>query len=180
LIPLSLRRAIFLDRDGVINEDHEYVGQIERFHIYPFVGPALKSLKEKGFLFFIVTNQSGIGRGFFKEEDMHRVHAFLQEKMKEHEVEFTEIYFSPHHPDTPNDIRKPSPKLVLEAAKKYGIDLARSYVIGDAPTDLEMAYRAGCKAVLVRTGKGAKTEKLPDVKFDFVFNDLSEAARAIQ
>jgi D-glycero-D-manno-heptose 1,7-bisphosphate phosphatase len=176
---LSLKKAIFLDRDGVINEDHEYVGQLERFHIYPFVGPALKLLKEKGFHFFIVTNQSGIGRGYFSEDEMHRVHDFLAEKMKEYDVNFTEIFFSPHHPDTPNDVRKPSPKFVLTAAEKYGIDLKNSFVIGDAATDLEMGYRAGCHVILVRTGKGVKTEKIQGVKFDHVFNNLLEAAEFI-
>jgi len=175
---MSLKRAIFLDRDGVINEDLHYVGQPERFHIFPYVGPALKLLAEKGFLFFIVTNQSGIGRGFFTVEDMHRVHDILINKMREFGVEFTEIYFSPHHPDTPNDIRKPSPKLVLQAAEKYEIDLSHSYVIGDSSTDLEMGYRAGCKVVLVRSGKGSTTEKLPNVKFDYVFDDLLDAAQA--
>jgi D-glycero-D-manno-heptose 1,7-bisphosphate phosphatase len=164
----------------VINVDHPYVGEPERFEIFPFVGPALELLAGKGFLFFIVTNQSGIGRGYFSEEDMHQLHDILQNKMKEHGVAFTEIYFSPYHPDTPNDIRKPSPKLVLDAAQKYGLDLSSSYVIGDASTDLEMGYRAGCKAVLVRTGKGAKTEKIPGIKFDYVFNDLLEAAKSIQ
>lgn len=174
---MKLSRAIFLDRDGVINEDHPYVGEVERFIIFPYVGPALKLLSEKGFKFFIVTNQSGIGRGFFTEEAMHQLHGILVEKMKEYGVEFTEIYYSPHHPDTPNDIRKPSPKLVLGAAEKYGLDLKNSYVIGDAATDLEMAYNAGCKAVLVRSGKGAKTEKTPGVKFDYVFDNLYEAAK---
>jgi len=173
------RRAVFLDRDGVINEDYGYVGQPERFHIFPFVGPALRLLIEKGFMLFIVTNQSGIERGYFTMEDTDRLHDILRNRMREHGVEFAGIYVSPYHPDTPNDVRKPSPRFVLEAARDHEIDLPTSYVIGDGPADLEMGRRAGCRVVLVRSGIGAKTEKLPDVKFDFVFDDLMGAAKGL-
>lgn len=173
------KRAIFLDRDGVLNEDDGYIGQPERFHVFPYVGPALKLLAEKGFLFFIVTNQSGIARGYFTMEDTNRLHDLLKKQMQTYHVKFTKIYISPHHPDEPNTSRKPSPEMVLEAAREYSIDLSASYVIGDSACDLEMGYRAGCRVVLVRSGEGAKTEKLPEVKFDYVFDNLLEAAKVL-
>jgi histidinol-phosphate phosphatase family protein len=172
-------RAVFLDRDGTLNEDHGYVGQEERFHIYPFVGEALKLFVEKGFSLFIVTNQSGIERGYFKMEDTHRLHSILAEKMKSYGVEFKEIFICPHLTGTQSDTRKPSPKFVLDAAKKYNIDLSNSYVIGDRNTDLEMGYRAGCRVVLVRTGAGKETEAA-QTKFDYVFDDLFQAAKFLK
>ncbi|MCC7517838.1 MAG: HAD family hydrolase [Verrucomicrobiae bacterium] len=173
------RRAVFLDRDGVLNEDLGYVGQPERFRIYPFTGEALGLLVRKGFLLFIVTNQSGIERGYFTLEDTHRLHALLAEAVRPHGAEFEEIFIAPYKEDTPNDVRKPSPKFVLDAAKRHGIDLAISYVMGDRTTDLEMGRRAGCRTVLLRTGAGGETEKASGVRFDFVFDDLLEAARML-
>lgn len=180
LFKLNLQRAIFLDRDGVLNEDLGYVGQPERFKIFNYVGTALKLLAEKGFLFFIITNQSGIERGYFTLEDTQRLHSILAEQMRFYSVEFTGIYISPYCESTPNDIRKPSPKMLLEAAQKHQINLETSYVIGDRPTDLEMGYRAGCRVVLVRSGAGAETEKLPQTKFDYVFENLLDAAQSLR
>jgi len=176
----SGRRAVFLDRDGVLNEDVGYVGQPERFRIFPFVGEALRLLAGKGFVLFIVTNQSGVARGYFTMEDVRHLHQILANAVRPWGVKFADIFVSPHHPDTPNDTRKPSPKFVLEAAREHHLDLASSYVIGDRATDLEMGCNAGCRVVLVRSGEGRETEKLPGVKFDFVFDDLLEAARKLE
>ncbi len=176
---MKLRRAIFLDRDGVLNEDLGYVGQPDRFHIFSWVAPALKLFTEKGFLLFIVTNQSGIERGYYTMEDTHRLHSILAEHVRPHGVEFTGIFVSPYRESTPNDIRKPSPKFVLDAAEQYHLDLPSSYVIGDRSTDLEMGHRAGCRVVLVRSSAGKETEKEPGVKFDHVFDTLLEAAQTL-
>lgn len=172
-------RAVFLDRDGVLNEDLGYVGQPERFHVFPWVGPALRLLTQKGFLLFIVTNQSGIERGYFTMDDTERLHRLLAAQMRSYGVEFAGIHVSPYHPETPNDIRKPSPKMILDAARKHRLDMPSSYVIGDQPSDLEMGYRAGCRVVLVRTGAGGTTEKRAGVKYDFIFDNLLEAAEAL-
>ena len=112
-------------------------------------------------------------------KDTEHLHKILIQQIRPYKVEFKEIYISPYRPETPNDTRKPSPKFVLEAAKKYGIVLATSYVIGDSNSDLEMGYRAGCRSVLVRSGAGAKTEKTPGVKYDFIFDNLLDAAKAL-
>jgi len=176
----SGRRAVFLDRDGVLNEDLGYVGQPERFRIYPFAGEALRLFADKGFALFIVTNQSGVARGYFTMEDIQRLHQILLDRVRPLGVEFTDIFVSPDHPEMPSETRKPSPKFALDAARKHHLDLASSYVIGDKPTDLEMGYNANCRVVLVRTGGGRETEKQQGVKFDFVFDDLLEAARSLE
>ena len=176
----SLPRAVFLDRDGVLNEDCGYVGQVERFHIFPFVGKALKILSKKGFLLFVVTNQSGIGRGYYTMSDAEQLHQILCDHMKKQGVAFARIYVSPDSPLVPSETRKPSPKFLLDAAKEFKIDLKTSYVIGDKSSDLEMARRAGCKAVLVRSGYGKETEKEPGIKFDFNFEDLLDAAKVLK
>lgn len=177
--PPVARRAVFLDRDGVLNEDLGYVGQPERFRIYPFVGEALGLLTRKGFLLFIVTNQSGIERGYFTLEDTHRLHALLAEAVRPHGAVFTEIFVAPYKESTPNDVRKPSPRFVFDAARRHRLDLAASYAIGDRATDLEMGRRAGCRTILLRTGAGRETENAGGVAFDFVYDDLLVAARAI-
>lgn len=172
-------RAIFLDRDGVLNEDHGYVGQLERFDIFPFVAEAMGLFAQKGFMLVVVTNQSGIERGFYTMEDTQRLHQILQEHIRHTGASIAEFCVSPFLESTPNDIRKPSPKMMLEATRKHSIDISTSYVIGDRRTDLEMARRAGCRAVLVRTGAGHKTEKESGIRYDFVFDNVLEAARAL-
>lgn len=176
---MSLRRAIFLDRDGVLNEDLGYVGQPERFHIFPYVAEALRLFTQKGFLLVVVTNQSGIERGYYSWDDTHRLHEILANQVSPYGVKFTDFCISPFKESTPNDVRKPSPKMVLEAALKHHIDLLNSYVIGDRSIDLEMGYRAGCSVVLVRSGAGSETEKMNGIKFDFAFDNLLEAAKAL-
>jgi len=171
------KRAIFLDRDGVLNEDHGYVGQMNRFDIFPYAGQALRALVDKGFTLILVTNQSGVARGYFTMEDTRLLHAHLCGEMKKHGVDFADIYVSYCHPDQPDEFRKPSPKFLFMAAEKHQIDLASSYVIGDQASDLKMAQSAGCRAVLVRSGAGAKTEKIPGVKFDYIFENLLEASK---
>jgi D-glycero-D-manno-heptose 1,7-bisphosphate phosphatase len=176
---VKLRRAVFLDRDGVLNEDLGYVGHPERFNIFPYVGEALQLFAKKKFQLFIVTNQSGVGRGYYTMDDVHNLHRILAEHVRPFGVKFTDIFVSPYRQDTPNDVRKPSPKFVLDAAKKHHLDLPNSYVIGDRSTDLQMGYNAGCRVVLVRSGAGRETEKEPGVKFDQVFDHLLEAAQKL-
>lgn len=178
--PHSINRAVFLDRDGTLNEDCGYVGQVDRFHIYPFVAEALKILSQKGFLLFVVTNQSGIGRGYYTMEDTECLHQILIDHLKPHGVVLTKIYTSPDSPLVKSETRKPSPKFILEAAEEFHINLTTSYVIGDKDIDMQMAQNAGCKGILVRTGYGKEIEKQPDMKFNFVFDDLLAAAKELK
>lgn len=174
---LGRNRAVFLDRDGTINEDKNYLSDVRNLKIIPGAIEAANLLKKKGFLIFIVSNQSGLARGFFKPEDLERIHDKIKEIFP-----LDGIYYCPHHPDENCSCRKPKPKMLLALADKFRIDLARSYLIGDALSDMEMGQRAGCKALLVLTGRGKETEASlgeggPPV--EFIAGDILEAAKWI-
>ena len=172
------KRAVFVDRDGTINIDHGYVGQIERFELIDRPLEGLGLLGRNDFLLFMVTNQSGLERGLFTDAEMKKLHAHLQKLLKPHGAQFTKFFVSPHKQETPNDVRKPSPKFLLEAAKKYGLDLSCSYMIGDkGDTDIQCGINAGCRTILVRTGTGKEWENHPTIKPDFIADDLLDAAQ---
>jgi D-glycero-D-manno-heptose 1,7-bisphosphate phosphatase len=154
-----VNRAVFLDRDGTLIEDKDYLHLPEEVVIYPGVGPALKRLQDAGFKLFIVTNQSGVGRGMFPLEDVHRVHEHLCRELAKDGVRFEKIYIAPEAPDQSSRGRKPSPQFLLDARDEFGIDLSQSYMVGDKLIDLECGWNAGVKqSILVRTGYGAKVE----------------------
>ncbi|MGY3945698.1 D-glycero-beta-D-manno-heptose 1,7-bisphosphate 7-phosphatase [Aeromonas tecta] len=148
--------AIFLDRDGVINEDTGYVSQVDDFHFLPGVIDAMQLLKQKGYQLIVVTNQSGIARGYFSEDDFMNLTEWMDWSLADRGVDLDGIYFCPHHPDhgAPCDCRKPAPGMLLLAQQELGIDMSRSYMVGDKPSDLSAAMNAkvGHK-VMVRTGK---------------------------
>ena len=149
-----MKRAIFLDRDGTLNEDIGYAHKLEDYELLPGVIEGLKRLKE--FTLFIITNQSGIGRGYFKEEDMHEFNNHMLDEFKKESIEIEKVYFCPHAPEENCTCRKPSARYIKEAEKEYGINLAESYVIGDHAWDIVLAKNAGCKGVYLLTGHGVK------------------------
>ncbi len=154
-----MKRAVFLDRDGTINEEKEYLADPAKVVLFPGVGPALRRLMDGGYLLFIVTNQSGIGRGYYTLDDMHRVNARVCELLARDGVRFEKIYFAPEAPEQPSRGRKPSPQFLFDARDEFGLDLAQSYMIGDKLIDLECGWNAGVKkSILVRTGYGGKVE----------------------
>lgn len=155
-----MKRAVFLDRDGTLNVERNYLCDPDQLELFPGVGVALRKLVEAGFLLFIVTNQSGIGRGYYTVEDMHRVNARLSEKLSREGVRFEKIYFAPEAPEQPSRGRKPSPQFLFDARDEFGIDLSQSYMIGDKLIDLECGLNAGVRqSILVRTGYGTEAEK---------------------
>ena len=137
-----MNRAVFLDRDGTLIEDKDYLHRPEEVVIYPGVGAALKRLQDAGFKLFLVTNQSGVGRGKFPIEDVHRVHEQLCRELAKDGVRFVKIYIAPEAPDAPSRGRKPSPQFLFDARDEFHLDLAQSYMIGDKLIDLE----CGCSA----------------------------------
>ena len=156
---MTMNRAVFLDRDGTIVEEKDYLSGPDQVMILPGAAEALKRLQNGGFKLFIVTNQSGIGRGYYTMEDMHRVNARLLEELGRHGVRIEKIYFAPEAPEQPSRGRKPSPQFLFDARDEFGIDLAQSYIIGDKLSDLECGWNAGVKkSILVRTGYGAEQE----------------------
>jgi D-glycero-D-manno-heptose 1,7-bisphosphate phosphatase len=174
-----MKRAVFLDRDGTLIEEREYLHRPEDVTIFTGAGAALRRLSDAGFALFIVSNQSGVGRGYFTMADVENVHRHLCAELAREGVTFTKIYVAPEAPDQPSRGRKPSPQFLFDARNEFGVDLGGSYMIGDKLIDLECGWNAGVKeSLLVRTGYGAELErKSPDkLKKTVVVDGLAAAA----
>lgn len=151
--------AVFLDRDGVINEDREYVHTIDEFKFIDGVIETCQKLKQQGYLLVVVTNQSGIGRGMFTEEQFMQLTEWMDWSLADRGVDLDGIYFCPHTPEADCACRKPKPGMLLDAAKELDIDMANSYMVGDKVADLEAGRAAGVgTVVLVRSGKPVTAE----------------------
>jgi D-glycero-D-manno-heptose 1,7-bisphosphate phosphatase len=156
-----MKRAVFLDRDGTLMEEKEYLHRPEEVSVFPGAGAALKSLNEAGFLLFIVSNQSGVGRGYFTLADVAKVHERLTGELARAGAEIKKIYVAPEAPGQPSRARKPSPQFLFDARDELGVDLAESYMIGDKLIDMECGWNAGVKrSILVKTGYGMKHVKV--------------------
>lgn len=174
-----MNRAVFLDRDGVLIEERNYLHRVEDAAFLPGVAAALKRLSDAGFKLFIVSNQSGVGRGYFTLADVERVNEHLCRELARAGVRFEKIYIAPEAPGQPSHGRKPSPQFLFDARDEFGVDLAQSFMIGDKLIDLECGWNAGVKtSILVRTGYGAKLErKSPEpLKLAEMVDDLNGAA----
>lgn len=170
-----MRRAVFLDRDGTINREVNFLSDRDEIKLLPGAGEAIGKLNEDGWLAVVVTNQSGIGRGYFTEEAVEKVHQRLKELLGDEGAELDAIYYCPHHPDAGCDCRKPATGLLRQAVADFDIDLNRSFVIGDKVSDVEMGHRAGCKTVLVLTGYGDESQSRTQMA-DHLAPDLRAAA----
>ena len=172
-------RAIFLDRDGTIVKDVGYARSPEQIHLLTGAGKAIREFRRRGYLVVLVTNQSGIGRGYFTESDLEAMHDKLRSDLAASGATLDAVYFCPHLPaDDPRcqaacDCRKPSPGMLLRAAKDLDVDLSRSYMIGDAACDVGAGKAAGCRTVLV-VSSGAERGAIDDFGADFVVRDLTE------
>jgi D-glycero-D-manno-heptose 1,7-bisphosphate phosphatase len=174
-----MNRAVFLDRDGTLIAEKNYLHRPEHVEIFPGAGTALKRLADAGFKFVMVTNQSGIGRGYFTLADAERVNEHLAREFARTGVRFEKIYLAPEAPDQPSRGRKPSPQFLFDARDELGLKLGESFMIGDKLIDLECGWNAGVKkSMLVRTGYGAELERTsPDqLKPAVVVDDLRGAA----
>jgi D-glycero-D-manno-heptose 1,7-bisphosphate phosphatase len=166
---MGTRRAVFLDRDGTINIEVQYLSKVEDFQFIPGVPLALKRLKDAGFLLVVVTNQSGIGRGYYDEAALKAVHDHMHQELAAYGAAVDACYFCPHHPKHASgpylkecDCRKPMPGMLLQAARELDIDLAASFMIGDKLADVEAGLKAGCTPLLVLTGYGSgQVDELP-------------------
>ncbi len=176
------RKAAFVDRDGTINVDVGYLGDPEGLVLIGGAIEGLRMLRRAGFLLFVVTNQSGIGRGLYSLKDMEAVNGHLVDLAGREGVSFERIYFSPEAPGSPSPGRKPSPKFLLDASSEFGVDLSRSYMIGDKASDLQCGWNAGVRrSLLVRTGYGERVveEGLEGLEKAVVVENLLEAAHWI-
>ena len=154
-----MSRAVFFDRDGVLNVDKGYLYRVEDFVFLPGVA-SLKRLTDAGYLLFLVTNQSGVGRGYYTMADVDRLHAYMAKELARQGVAFRKIYAAPEAPGEPSRGRKPSPQFLFDARDEFGVNLAESYMVGDKLIDLETGWNAGVKkSILVRTGYGAEVER---------------------
>lgn len=156
-------RAVFLDRDGTISEEVGYLDSIERLRLIPGSALAIKLLNERGLKAVVVTNQSGVARGFFSESRLQEVHEELERRLRKEGAHLDGIYYCPHLPGDGNepylgvcDCRKPASGLLFQAAADLGLDLRASYMIGDHYSDVECAQRVGAKGILVLTGHGGE------------------------
>ena len=144
-------KTVFLDRDGVINEERkDYVKNLDEFIILKGVSKAIKLLKEKNFLVIIVTNQSAVNRKLLTENQLNEIHNYLQVNLRKDDTICDAIYYCPHKPEENCKCRKPKPGLLLRAAEEHSIDMKNSFLIGDSMTDIEAADMAGCKGILLK------------------------------
>ena len=173
---MTADRAVFLDRDGTIMEDSNCVGDFGRVVLIPGAARALKQLQDAGYRLFVITNQSGVGRGYFTRESVEAIHAHLDRYFANAGVHFDRYYVCLHHPEDNCDCRKPKPKFLLDAAREYGLDLSRCFMIGDRPSDIQAGINAGASTILVLTGAGRDSLANQEVEPDFVAEDILAAA----
>ena len=159
-------KVIFLDRDGTINKEVEYLYRPEDLVLLPGAAEGIALMRQEGFRILVVTNQAGIARGYYTEEQMHRLHGYLNSELKKRGAWIDDFYFCPHHPvhgigeyKKVCRCRKPDTGMFEEAAAKYEIDKSRSWMIGDKLIDVEAGRRFGIRTVLVGTGYGAKARQ---------------------
>jgi len=179
------KRAVFLDRDGVLNVDNGYVSQVDDFEFIEGVIEACKKLKDKGYLLVVITNQSGIARGYFSEEQFHTLTEWMDWSLADRGVDLDGIYYCPHHAEkglgeykVACDCRKPKPGMLLSAIKDLNIDVSNSILVGDKVSDLQAGIAAGVKMnYLVRTGKEISNEG--EQLATAVFADLATIAEQL-
>jgi D-glycero-D-manno-heptose 1,7-bisphosphate phosphatase len=186
----GLRPAIFLDRDGCVTDEVGYINHISRAKIYPFAPEAIRMLKSTGLPVIIVTNQSGVGRGYFTEEIVGQVHRLVEDALSAVGTSVDAFYYCPHHPSAVVEryrqecrCRKPGTGMPEEAAKRFGIDLSSSYVVGDTYRDMKMGFGMGARTVMLMTGYGRgeyeyRREGWPRMP-DLIAENLMEAAKII-
>lgn len=183
---MEQRRAVFLDRDGTINVEKDYLYRIEDFEFIPGAPEAIKRLKDAGFLVIVVTNQSGVARGYYTLEDVNRLHDHIQNELEKIGTSIDAFYVCPHHPtegigdySRECDCRKGNPGMLLQAAKDFDIDLARSIMVGDKLADVEAGRRSGCVPYLVLTGYGMQESGSEAVGSVKKFASLNEVVGGI-
>lgn len=168
--------AIFIDRDGTLVEEVNYLHRVEDLRFFADTDAAIRLLKDNNFLIIVVTNQSGIGRGIYDEAAMHRIHEKIQTDLTE---KLDAFYFCPHLPDDGCDCRKPNLGMIEAACREFQIDLQNSWIIGDKAIDVETGFNAGIKTALVLTGYGKTAAKTLTRKSDVIAENLLAAVEQI-
>lgn len=146
------RRCVFIDRDDTVAKNVPYCDSPDKFHLYPGVPEDIRRLNDAGFLVIMITNQSGIGRGYFTEETLQAIHAKMNAEIQSAGGHLDAIYYCPHRPEDGCDCRKPRNRLGILAAKEHDIDLKGSYMVGDSDADMEFGNSLGCRSIRVGSG----------------------------
>ena len=188
-----MNKAVFLDRDGTINEEVNYLSNSEDLKLYPNTITALQTFKSLGFLNIIITNQSGIARGYFSEEDLSKIHSDLKNLLTDDKTGIAlidDIFYSPYHPDgiiekykLHSEDRKPETGMIHKAVNKFNINSGESFFIGDSFADMQCAENAGLKKILVKTGYGNKDHercKEAGIDIEYIADDLFDASKHIK
>lgn len=172
-----MKKALFLDRDGIINVDHGYVYKIEEFEFMPKIFDLCKLAVEKGYLIIVITNQSGIGRGKYTELDFEKLTKWMNEQFSINSIYITDVFYCPHHPEKAIDhylktcdCRKPAPGLINQAVSKYQIDVNKSVFIGDKQSDMLAAESAGVKTRVLFSNNTSNNKNL----YSIVVSDLEQ------
>jgi D-glycero-D-manno-heptose 1,7-bisphosphate phosphatase len=176
----SLRPAVFLDRDGTIAEEVGYLNHVSRFHMFPFAAQAIRQLNQAKFPVIVITNQSGVGRGYFPESLVGAVHELMTFQLGKDGAYVDALYYCPHKGDDACDCRKPKPGMLERAAREHRLDLRHSFVVGDRYGDIALARSVKARAILVRTGYGEGEIQWHSAKWpappDFIADNLVGAA----
>jgi len=159
----TLNKAIFFDRDDTLIHDSNYMHKVEQIHYVDDVFKTLKTAQDKGYKLFIVSNQSGIGRGYFTKEDTLIFHQKMKDDFQDHGVNIEDIVFCPHAPSENCDCRKPKPKLLLDLCHEYSIDPNQSFMVGDKKSDIQAGHNAGMKSIGINCESELKVSKLEEI-----------------
>ncbi|MCK4734792.1 MAG: D-glycero-beta-D-manno-heptose 1,7-bisphosphate 7-phosphatase [Methanophagales archaeon] len=186
-----MNKAVFLDRDGVITHDPpHYAHRLDQLKLIPKSAEAIRTLNENGLKVIVISNQSGVARGYYQEKDVAIFNSAIEKELEECGAFIDAIYYCPHHPEAEIetyrivcDCRKPEPGMLIQAENDLDLDLKRSFLVGDKIIDIDAGYKAGCKTILVLTGHGndelKKDEKM-NIKPDYVSKDLYAATQIIK
>lgn len=188
---MLMNKAVFLDRDGTINEEMGYINHISRFKMFEFVPEAIKIFNEAGYLVIIVTNQSGLAKGYFDEALLNKIHQYLLEQVKQKSAVIDKIYICPHHPAEGKGkykldcmCRKPKTGMIDSAKKEFNIDISKSFVIGDRHKDVQFGQNAGLKTIMLMTGYGKGEYTYQKGQWnsnpDYICENLLDAANLIK
>lgn len=173
-----MQKALFLDRDGIINIDYGYVHKITEFDFVDGIFALCQKAQQQGYKIFVITNQAGIARGYYTVAEFEKLTKWMVEQFAEHKVEITDVYFCPHHPDKGVNeyvrvcgCRKPEPGMIIQAQQEHQIDLVNSVFIGDKGSDMAAAYSAGVKKRFLVSSQYQDDEAIPSVKVESI-NDV--------
>jgi len=182
-----MKKACFLDRDGVIIRDADYLASPDQVELFPGTAEALRLLKQHDYCLIVISNQSGVARGYFSEQDVNTINNRIDELLKPEKINIDAYYFCPHHPDgsisgynVDCECRKPKPGMFLQAAREMSVDLSQSLMIGDKVSDIQAGTNAGCKlGVMVRTGHGQEQISSHNTNGIIIRNDILDAVSYI-